>query len=288
MVNKQIKGLILDVDGVLVGNKKGYNWPQPNKLVINELKKLHDQGLKVCLCSGKGTFSIKQIVQDANLDNSHISDGGAVISNPIKNEVIKQFILNQKTVMGVLNVLKANKIYTELYTKDNYYIEKIMICDKTSKHIDVLNQKPKLVPNFSKIKDLEIVKIMTIANNQTDKETIVKLFNKELKHLNLQWGVHPTALPYQFGFITGYGVSKKNAFLEVAKLENIGLDEFIGIGDGLTDWQFMEMCGYAGAMGNSSKELIEKIKDKNERGCVGLSVDENGVLDILRHFDIIN
>jgi hydroxymethylpyrimidine pyrophosphatase-like HAD family hydrolase len=55
----------------------------------------------------------------------------------------------------------------------------------------------------------------------------------------------------------------------------------------MSDWGFMEICGYAGAMGNASTELKEKVQAKGDNGYVGTSVDENGVLDILRHFEIM-
>jgi len=45
-----IKGLILDVDGVLIGRKKGYNWPEPHPLVIQTLKLLREKGIIVSLC----------------------------------------------------------------------------------------------------------------------------------------------------------------------------------------------------------------------------------------------
>lgn len=70
-----IKGLILDVDGVLVGGKKGYNWPLPNQQVIDELKTLRQKGIIVSLCTGKVTFAIHEIVHLAHLDNVHIGDG---------------------------------------------------------------------------------------------------------------------------------------------------------------------------------------------------------------------
>ncbi len=49
----------------------------------------------------------------------------------------------------------------------------------------------------------------------------------------------------------------------------------------------MEICGYAGAMGNGVDELKKMVGTKGEKGYVGKSVDENGVLDILSHFQLM-
>ena len=58
----------------------------------------------------------------------------------------------------------------------------------------------------------------------------------------------------------------------------------LGVGDSTSDWQFIEPCGYAGAMENASKELKQLIKSKGKQSFVGKSVDENGILDVFDYF----
>ncbi len=284
----KIKGIILDVDGVLIGGKKDYNWPNPNPQVIQTLKSLRANGMLISLCTGKGTFSIKSIVEEARLDNVHIGDGGAIVIDFLHNKVIDQHIIEKNTVRKTVALLQQQKIYVELYTKDGYYIQKDFVGDKTAKHKAILNKDPNIVSSLVEISDqLNIVKIMPIANDELDKQRIIDLISKETKELPLQWGVHPTALPYQFGIITAKGISKKQAAQVISKYSKIPLNEMLGIGDGMSDWNFMEILGYAGAMGNGSQELKNKITTKGEYGFIGKSVDENGVLDILRHFCVI-
>lgn len=283
-----IKGLIFDVDGVLVGGKKGYNWPNPHPLIIQTLKSLCEKGFVVSLCTGKGTFSIKSIVEAACLDNVHIGDGGAIVMDFLHNKVIDQHVIERGIVGKTVAVLQHHGIYVELYTKDGYYIQKDFVCDKTKQHIGILNREPNVVPSLVEIShQLEVVKIMPIANDEQDKQRIIDLVRREVKELPLQWGIHPTALPYQFGIITASGISKRQAAQVISEYTKVPLDAMLGIGDGMTDWQFMEICGYAGAMGNGSQELKDKIVTKGDRGFIGGSVDENGVLDILKHFSVI-
>lgn len=283
-----IKGLILDVDGVLIGSKEGYNWPLPNPLVIEALKNLREKGMIVSLCTGKGTFAIKQIVELAHLDNVHIGDGGAVIIDTINNKIIDEHIIDTKTVLGILHTFLAQNIYVELYTKDGYFIQKDFIGDKTKKHQAILYKEPTMVESLEEIvKDLKVVKIMPVMDNEGQRQKIIDLFAPYQANLNLQWGIHPTALPYQFGIITVKGISKKQAAMVISKNSGISLDDMLGIGDAMTDWQFMEICGYAGAMGNASQELKDKVKLKKENGYIGKSVDENGVIDILENFGLL-
>jgi len=86
--------------------------------------------------------------------------------------------------------------------------------------------------------------------------------------------------------VTAQGISKQQAAQEIAKYNGIGMDELLGIGDSTSDWQFIERCGYAGAMGNASDELVKLVATKGERGFTGGHVDENGIIDILDYFDL--
>ncbi len=84
-----IKGIILDVDGVIVGEKIGFNSPWPHIDVINKLKEIRNKGISISLCTAKPHFSISKIIKDAGLDNYHIADGGAVIINPVNRKIVK-------------------------------------------------------------------------------------------------------------------------------------------------------------------------------------------------------
>jgi len=42
-----IKAIILDVDGVIVGEKIGFNSPYPHPDVINRLKKIRQKGISL-------------------------------------------------------------------------------------------------------------------------------------------------------------------------------------------------------------------------------------------------
>lgn len=283
-----IRGLILDVDGVLVGGKQGYNWPNPNTEVLSVLKMLRKRGLIVSLCTGKGTFAIQKMVHDAHLDNVHIGDGGAVVMDPLNNKIIDHHIIDKRLVKQITHVMQENGIYVELYTKDGYNIQKDKKGEITEKHAAILYQQPRIVESLSDTCDtLEVVKIMPIAKDDTDKRRVMELFSPWDRDLTLQWGIHPTALPSQFGLITKKGISKKQAAETISKHTGISLESMLGVGDGMTDWQFMDICGYAGAMGNATAELKEKVISKGERGYIGKSVDENGILDILSHFGVI-
>lgn len=127
---------------------------------------------------------------------------------------------------------------------------------------------------------------MPIAKDEKDKSRIANIFKPFEGELILSWGVHPVALPHQFGIITAKGISKKQAVSEIADYRGINPEELLGVGDSTTDWQFIEQCGYAGAVGNATSELKELVATKNERSFIGGTVNENGILDIFDYFNL--
>ena len=284
-----IKGIILDVDGVIIGEKIGFNSPNPHTNVINKLRELRNRGIPISLCTAKPHFSIGKVIKDAGLNNYHIADGGSVIINPINNTIVKKHILDKELVKKILKMYIENDVYTEIYTIDNYFIQKSQECDITPKHIHILQANPVMLENIvEESHKYDVTKIMPIALNEEDKERIANLFEKLNTGLTLSWGIHPVANPLKFGIITAPNISKKEGAIEISKNMNIPLENILAVGDSTSDWQFIELCGYGAAMGNASNQLkeLEKTKAKGYF-YIGENVDENGIIGILDYFDNI-
>ncbi|MCL2037745.1 Cof-type HAD-IIB family hydrolase [Candidatus Saccharibacteria bacterium] len=282
-----IKGIILDVDGVIVGEKIGYNSPDPNEEVIDKLRSIHGGGIPVILCTAKPHFAITSIIEKAGLNNVHITDGGAVVIDPIDNVILEKHVIdNRDEVQKILNTYLENDVYTEIYTIDDYIIQSSQVSDITDQHTHILQRKPKIVDSLiGESLNSEITKIMPIALNETDKIRVAELFKKANTNLTLSWGVHPVALPLQFGIITAAGISKKQSAIDISKKLDIPFDNMLGVGDSTSDWQFIELCKYAGVMENGSNELKELVKQKGQSNyMIGGHVDENGIIEILDYF----
>lgn len=278
-----IKTIILDVDGCIVGEKIGFNSPNPNIKVVEKMKELN---IPVILCTAKPHFSIRTIINDCKFNNYHITDGGSVLINPINNEFIKQYIIDKELAKKVVQEYLKNNIYVEIYTTDDYIIQKDFVSNITLKHNHILQRKPKIVDDLILECDKGgITKIMPIALNEDDKKNVEKVFNKTGTDLTLSWGIHPVALPLQFGIITAPKISKKQGAIDVINQMGISFDNVLGIGDSKSDWQFIEMCKYGATLENGNIELKELLKSKNDNFYISdRNVDENGIIDILEHF----
>lgn len=284
-----IKGIILDIDGVIIGQKIGFNSPTPHPDVINALREIRSKDIFISLCTAKPHFAVDDIIKLAKLDNLHISDGGSVIIDPINSFVVKKFVIEKQIAKKVINTYLDNDVYTEFYNGEDYFIEKSQHSEITQKHSHILQRNPVEVESLvDESISNEITKIMPIAKDEEDKKKLIEIFRPFQDKLSLHWGVHPVALPLQFGIITAPGISKKQAAVEITKYYKTSFENVLGVGDSTSDWEFIQLCTFAGAVGNASKDLKDLIPQKGKgKFFVGKSVDENGILDIFSFFKVL-
>lgn len=281
----KIKAIILDVDGVIVGDKAGFNAPYPPREVISKLKQIRENGVYVILCSAKPYYSVKKIVDDAHLDNIQTALAGAILVDPSSLEITKKHIIESDITVDLTKKFLSNNIYTEVYTTDKYYIQKTQKNEITDLHNFTLSFGPIMVDNLiDQIKTSEIVKILPVTKTIKERQIVDKIFSDYISKLMIGWSTHPAIKGYFFGNITASGISKKQSVLEIMDIYKIKTEEILGVGDSLTDWDFIGVCGFAGAMGNAVEDLKKLVLSKNKNGFVGRSVDENGILDIFNYF----
>lgn len=281
-----IKGIILDIDGVIIGQKIGFNSPSPHPDVIRALREIRLKGIFISLCTAKPHFAVDDIINLAKLDNLHISDGGSVIIDPINSVVVKKFVIEKLIAKDIIKTYLENDVYIEFYNGEDYFIQKNQHSEITKKHLHILQRNPVEVDLLAIESTLnEITKIMPIAKDEKDKIRLAEIFKPFQSKLTLHWGIHPVALPLQFGIITAPGISKKQGAIEIAKYYDVSFKDILGVGDSTSDWEFIQLCSYAGAVGNASKELKELIPQKGQGNFyIGKTVDENGILDIFSFF----
>lgn len=280
---------MLDVDGVIVGDKEGFNFPHPNKDVIAALRKVRQNGVFVCLCTGKMAFAIGKIVRDAHLNNMHIVDGGALGIDPIDKKVSFQYTIDPSKALQLVHFYLLHNIYMEIYTKAEYFVFKRKINEYTKLHSAVLQREPRLVDDVDFIlKEKDITKIFLIASNDDQKEFVDKSFAERFsKDMALGWTSNPNLKGWRLGLVTVKGVSKRKGVEDISKSINVPLDNILGIGDTMHDWPFIEICGYGATMADASEKLKGLVTLKGEHGYVGKSVNENGVIDVLKHFGLL-
>ena len=283
-----IKAIILDIDGVIIGERIGYNSPNPHPEVISAMKKLQNSGIPIVLCTAKPSFAIQNIIKSADLNNFHITDGGGVVVDTLSKKILSKHIIPKDVVKDILYNLLAANVYTEIYTTSNYIIQKSQNGDFTSNHELVLQTLPSQVDSITdESENVEVVKIMPIARDLDDKVRVDEILKDFIPNVVVSWGVHPVILPLQFGIVTAPGISKKIAAEQIMNHLGISSKDVLAVGDSTSDWQYIESCGYKVSMGNGSKELKDLVSSSDHgKSFIAPSVEENGILEVFRHFGL--
>ncbi len=282
-----IQALILDIDGVMVGEKIGYNSPYPHKDVISRLSSIRTGGIPIILCTAKPHYSITPIIKSAHLTNPHITFAGGVIIDPLQNTIVESHPLPKQTAEDVITTCIQHNFYTEVYTLSAYYILRSQRSALTDVHTHILQQEPVLLDTLDPIaKEEHIYKILPVVPNESGIDTVNKAFAPYTNTIDIAWSIHPIANPHQFCNVAPAGVSKGQAALNV--LSHLGIDpaNTLSVGDSTSDWKFMGLCGFVATLANGQDPLKNLVREKQKAGYIGGHVDENGLLSIFDHFSL--
>lgn len=282
-----IRAVVLDIDGVILGDKKGFNFPHPSKKVREAIRKIHDSGIPVSLLSAKPAFTAYENIKSLGIDNPHIAAGGGVIFNPMRDEIINIIAIKPHDVLYLLKVLPKN-VYVNFFGINEYYLQKNQVSKFTDLYADFAGRSPILIDDFKKIINKEpIMKINIAVFSKKEKEEISKIMKFLSNKFSFKWGLTPYLAPTQIMNVSAKGISKRSGIEYLAKYLKISLDEILGVGDEMFDWDFLEVCGYKAAMGNASDELKEKINVKDRHQMIAGHVNDDGILDVFKYFGLI-
>lgn len=281
-----VKMVVLDVDGVIVGHKIGVNFPYPSKKVIAALKKVRQKEIPVVLCSGKFYHAIEPIILKADLKNSHIVSSGSMIVDPLGSKMTRAFSLEKSIVSDIVKTFLENNIYIEAFDQEDYFMQKNQINDFTPRRIRILQKNPVVVDSLlDEVSQKEIIRLAPIVMNKQEKEKADNLLKPFLDKINFVWTLNPSTGAIEYGLATSKVASKALAITEMAKSLGILLDNALGVGDTLGDWEFMKLCAYTATMEDATEDLKDLVKTKGEgKYLIAPSVDNDGILKIFDYF----
>ena len=245
-----IKIAFFDVDGTLlkIGSK------EPSKNTVLTLKKLKDNGVLLCMATGRSYPSIprfKDIEFDVWLtfNGSYVRNKNHVIfRNPIDINDKKIIIQNLKKMNRAIAISNENMIVTNGTDDD------------LEQYFYFGNENMIIAENFDELCKTDIYQIMCSA---TKKEYEQILHGTKKAKITAWWDKAVDIIPLNCG--------KGNAVEEVLKYYGFTKDEAIAFGDGNNDIEMLEAVGTGVAMGNAKDEV------KAKANAICKSVDDDGV-----------
>lgn len=263
---KNIKVIYLDVDDTIMRN---HDFSTITKELRSEIKRLSEKGIKIRIATGRTFDSAKRILDELGLNDTTILYNGALARDSYGNIVYEEN-LNKEKVDKLIDLSRDMNIHLNLYKDGMVYFEK-----ETFLGMRYINQ--------NKIK-YEIIDLKTL--NQSNKgifmgeyEELLLLKERIEKEVK---GVSPVFSKTCYLEVLSEGVSKGSAIENVAKLENIELENIMAFGDQWNDLAMLQKVGYGFLMGNANED-IKKLFPKEK---ITESLEENGVANRLKEIEI--
>ena len=259
------KAIFLDIDGTLV-SFKSHLIPQST---VDALDRARQRGVKIIISTGRPPHIITNLGQIENLIDGFISTNGAfcyIGENDVNFSVIKK--------------------------NDVEYI--VGRCEEIHTPIILVTRDDMAVLGQGEVFDRLFVDMLNIHNIVTNQEHARSLLSKPIIQLTpfidaaiesdiVAHTSHCTSGRWhpEFTDITSSAADKGKGLLAMAKALNINIEETIAFGDGGNDLPIIRQAGLGIAMGNACEQL------KQEAQYVTTDVDNDGIMNALRHFNII-
>jgi hydroxymethylpyrimidine pyrophosphatase-like HAD family hydrolase len=247
-----IRLILLDIDGVVMGSVDGVNFPLPSKPVTKKIKEFtKSHKAMICLCTGKTSFVVANVVRHLDLNSFHITDGGAVIFNPLANQTLTTHYLPQKIVEALIYKPKKYLDFWQIYTPTSKFVLKNKFPDKFQE----TGMAFTAVENFNRVvKEGKTIKIELIYT--PEQATFYQdLFSKLDGKLNVQWTEIPRLLTNKIIIVTAKDVDKRSSVEQLLSYLKVNRKDVLAVGDTLSDWKFIEGAKYIATLKNAGREM---------------------------------
>lgn len=256
--------LFFDIDGTLV-SFESHQIPPSTILALTQAKA---NGHKVFIATGRPPIIITNLGAIEHLIDGYVTTNGALCF--VGDEVVScKHIPTDEARLVVEDSIEKNYGVIVIGEKD------VAVLDPKG-DVDMIFRQHLAVENLNLAKPVEYVlqqRIMQITPF-FDKDYEQKLMQRLPGCTSGRW--HPA-----FTDITALGADKGEGVLAMAR--HLGFDPkyTMAFGDGGNDTSMIRTAGVGVAMGNAIDDL------KKETDFVTTSVDEDGILNALRHYGLI-
>ena len=251
-----------DVDGTLYSHKT----KTIPASTIEALKILKSKGIKICIASGRSRLvtSFTGILDIIDFDYFVTTNGNLVVDS--NNNVIYSNPMDKDGIEEVLSIIDKYNLNATFMTLDDFYMYKEE--DKRAH----LGFDPLSIP-LPRVKKYNKENIYQI--NLFCEDEFMTYFENTKKSLAYSRLAHYGYDIYTLNHSKATGIEKLIEYLSISK------EEVIAFGDGHNDAEMLKYVGLGIAMGNA----IEKVKVASD--YITSDIDDNGIYNALKHFDVI-
>ena len=256
--------LFFDIDGTLVSFKT-HEIPPSTILALTQAKA---NGHHVYIATGRPPIIITNLGAIEHLIDGYITTNGAL--RFVGKEMVTCQPIPKSDVMTVVNDSKARG-----YSLIVVGLRDVAVLDPTG-DVRRIFQQMLAVKNLDKASPLEqvleqdILQLTPFFPADYEQQLMARLDHC----ISGRW--HP-----EFTDITANGADKGKGILAIARHDGLDPAHTIAFGDGGNDSSMIRQAGIGIAMGNAIDAL------KQQADYVTTTVDDDGILNALRHFSIV-
>jgi len=257
-----VKAVFFDIDGTLVS----FNTHKVSDSTMQALGELRRKGIKVIIATGRQFEAINNL-DDLKFDGYITLNGGYCFVN--KDEIIYKKHISKDDIKSLVDYVKKVDSFpcffvTENDSFGNYRNEKTdLIFEQLQFPI------PRILP-IEKALNEEVYQVLSFYDIKEEKKVLSYLPNCDA----VRWS------PY-FSDIVPKGSSKQVGIDKIIEYFNIPLEETMAFGDGGNDISMLRHAKIGIAMENAGEEV------KQSADYITSAVDDNGIWNALKHFEII-
>lgn len=260
-----IKAVFFDIDGTLVS----FNTHMIPESTLFALDTLRQKGIKTFIATGRSLNQMKRLKELPAFDGYILLNGNYCITD--KDDVIFKNCIPSEDIENLIKYLNSHPTPVE-FVYETY--------ETMSETNDVVEQ---LWANVN-IPRPPIVNIQDSPKNGVFQLGIFQSPEEETKHNIIQRfmpGCESMRWCDGFFDVIPKGSKKSGGIDKIIAHYGIRLEETIAFGDGGNDIDMLQHAGIGIAMGNAADNV------KTAADYVTTSVDNDGILNALKHFGII-
>ncbi len=257
-----VKAVFFDIDGTLVS----FNTHKVPESTRDAIRQLREKGIKVFIATGRSRQEL-MVIDGIEFDGYIILNGSYCYTSE-GEEIYKKYI-PMEDVDNLIKWLKTDTTPFNFVYADGSFINRINDTVEEVARLVELDAPPVKSEDYASGK--EVLQIMGYFKEGEKQE----LFSDILPHCE-----HTRWCPY-FTDIIAKGVSKSKGIDSVLEYYDIDIKETMAFGDGGNDISMLKHVAIGVAMENA-REDVKAISD-----YVTKSVDEDGIISALQHFQIL-
>lgn len=267
-----VKLIMTDLDGTLFKN----DHESISERNVNALKKAQENGIKICIATGRTKSLIFDAVALVPFADYIITSNGAVTYDAKTDEIITSQLLSAEKSKKVFEIINAHSLTHEIYFEGECFLDgysaKLYNYGNISAHyLKVLKDKANVVPDLSEHigeKGVEKINIMHVVGDEL----------QEIKDsfLNIG-GIYVTSSIPENLEMNNINANKGYALSALCRILNISENEVMAFGDSGNDCEMLRTAGYSFATANAwdeAKKAAKSVTLSNENDGVAVEIEK--------------